>query len=142
MKYGKYVLLALAAYLLYKKLKKTNLFGGNKSQSEITRMLEEDESLQVQGTATLSEHDAAKVAETIKNAWGVFNDDEEAIYSAFRRIRNLADLLLVIEKYGYYQSNALNTAEDLPTSLQKRLSRTEREKVNKILSERGIDYAF
>ncbi|MBP5400751.1 MAG: hypothetical protein J6Y35_03890 [Bacteroidales bacterium] len=142
MKYGKYVLLALAAYLIYKKLKKTNLFGVNKSQSEITRMLEEDESLQVQGTATLSEHDAAKVAETIKNAWGVFNDDEEAIYSAFRRIRNLADLLLVIEKYGYYQSNALNAAEDLPTSLQKRLSRTEREKVNKILSERGIDYAF
>lgn len=142
MKYGKYVLLALAAYLLYKKLKKTNLFGGNKSQSDIARMLEEDESLQVQGTATLSEHDAAKVAETIKNAWGVFNDDEEAIYSAFRRIRNLADLLLVIEKYGYYQSNALNAAEDLPTSLQKRLSRTEREKLNKILSERGIDYAF
>lgn len=136
----KYAVLAVAGYLLYKYLK-NNLFKGNEARTEISKLLEADTSEQVKGKATITEVQASQYAARIKSAWGIFNDDEEAIYSVIAQLHNLADLFLVIEKYGYYQPNALLKKEDLPTSMA-RLNAKEIEKVNKMLSERGINYAF
>lgn len=111
-------------------------------KSELTELIDSDQSGQIQGAATISNAEATSIAQQIKGAWGVLNDDEEAIYTAFRRIRTLADLLLVTEKYGYYKPNALLKSEDLAYSLRSRLSKSELQKVNEILAERRIDYAF
>ena len=141
----KYGIIALVAFFVIKKLtsKGGGLFGKSEpAKSELTTLIESDTSGQIQGAATITATEAGNIANRIKSAWGTINDDEEAIYSAFRSIRTLADLLLVIEKYGYYQANALVTAEDLPTSLRSRLSKNELKKVNNILAERKIDYAF
>ena len=148
----KYGIIAVVALVLVNKLTKKSggggglfggLFGKNEpAKSELTELIESDQSGQIQGAATISKMEAEAIANRIKNAWGTINDDEEAIYSAFRQLRTLSDLLLVIEKYGYYQANALVTAEDLPTSLRARLSKKELATVNNILKERKIDYAF
>lgn len=141
-----YVALAAAGLLIYIYIRKNfgGIFGksGKEAKTEITELLEADTSEQVQGKASISTVQASQYAARIKGAWGVFNDDEEAIYSVIGQLHNLADLFLVIEKYGYYQPNALSTKEDLPTSLTKRLSARELEKVNSMLTERGINYAF
>lgn len=138
-----YAAIAVGVYLIYKKLTKKGggLFGSDKAQSEIGKLIEEDKSGQIQGAATISGIEASSIASTIKGAWGL-NDDEEAIYSAFRRIHSMADLLLVMEKYGYYQANLLSAEEDLETSIKNRMSRKERGKINEILKQSGIDYAF
>lgn len=145
----KYGIIALAAFLLLRKLtanKKGGFLGGlisgEPAKSELTELIESDQSGTIQGAATISGAEASNIANRIKGAWGVFGDDEETIYSCFRQIRTLADLLLVVEKYGYYQPNALITPEDLPTSLRGRLSKKELAKVNKILSDAKIDYTF
>lgn len=141
-----YVVLAAAGLLIYIYIRKNfgGIFGksGKEAKTEITELLEADTSEQVQGKASISSVQASQYAARIKGAWGVFNDDEEAIYSVIGQMHNLADLFLVIEKYGYYQPNALSAKEDLPTSLTKRLSGKELEKVNSMLAERGINYAF
>lgn len=141
-----YVALAAAGLLIYIYIRKNfgGIFGksGKEAKTEITELLEADTSEQVQGKASISTVQASQYAARIKGAWGVFNDDEEAIYSVIGQLHNLADLFLVIEKYGYYQPNALSAKEDLPTSLTKRLSAKELEKVNEMLAERGINYAF
>lgn len=137
----KYAVLAVAGYLLYSYVK-NNFFGSKEARTEITALLEADTSDQVQRKATITEAQASQYATRIKSAWGVFNDDEESIYGVFAQLHNLADLFLVIEKYGYYQPNVLLKKEDLPTSLTSRLNAKEIEKINKMLSERGINYAF
>ena len=136
----------VALYLILRlKISKKTLFAGLQTEpekSELTELIESDQSGQIQGAATISNVEATSIAQQIKNAWGVLNDDEEAIYTAFRRIRTLADLLLVVEKYGYYQANLLVKPEDLATSLRSRLSKNELQTVNEILAERRIDYVF
>lgn len=134
----------LAFLVLRKKLKAWGLIGdgGKKAQSEIAQMLAEDESVQVIAAATITEVEADRIAKDIRNAWGVLNDDEEAVYSSLQKLHTLADLLLVIEKYGFYQPNILIQAEDLPTSIQSRMSKKERAKCNEILKAKGINFEF
>jgi len=144
-KFLKYAIIAAGVFLLYmymKKRTKGGIFHTEPAKSELTELIEADQSGTIQGTATISGTQAANIANRIKGAWGVFNDDEEAIFSALQELRTLSDLLLVVEKYGYYQPNALLQSEDLATSLRTRLSKKELDKVNKILSDRKIDYAF
>lgn len=141
----KWALIAAAAYILYRQLTKKKgggLLNREPQTSELTELLEQDESGKIQGTATITPTKAANMANRIKGAWGLWNDDEEAIYQVFQEMRSLADLLLVTEKYGYYQPNILEASEDLAASLRKRLSKKELSKVNEILKERGVNYAF
>ena len=141
----KYAAIAAGLLLLYmyiKKRQRGGIFAAAPANSELTELIESDQSGVIQGAATISATQAANIANRIKGAWGIFNDDEEAIFAAMQELRTLADLLLVSEKYGYYQPNALVQAEDLATSLRTRLNKKELEKVNKILSDRKIDYTF
>lgn len=133
----------VAFLVLRKKLNDWGLFGtGKKAQSEIAQLLAEDESQQVMEAATITGVEADRIATNIKNAWGILNDDEEAVYASLQKLHTLADLLLVIEKYGYYQPNILVQAEDLPTSIQSRMGKKERAKCNEILKTKGINFEF
>lgn len=133
----------VAFLVLRKKLNDWGLFGtGKKAQSEIAQLLAEDESQQVMEAATITGVEADRIATNIKNAWGILNDDEEAVYASLQKLHTLADLLLVIEKYGYYQPNILIQGEDLVTSIQARMSKKERAKCNEILKTKGINFEF
>lgn len=85
---------------------------------------------------TISEATAKNLANKIKNAWGVFNDDEDAVYSALQQLKTIADLNLVILKYGIYKD------EDLPQAIQSRMNNSEIAKCNTILASRGINFSF
>ena len=137
--------LVVAGIVVAKKLKQWGLIGkGNKkaNESELYQLLEDDTAAEVQGRATITKTEAVKYASQIKNAWGVLNDDEEAIYTVFNRVRNLADILLIIDAYGIYRPNAFVTGADLVTDLRKRLGKNELKKINDIISSKGINYQF
>ena len=113
-----------------------------REQSELYNLLAADESAQVQGQATITKTEARKYANQIKAAWGVLNDDEEAIYNVFNRVRNLADILYIIDEYGIYKPNALVTGRDLVSDLRARLSAAEIKKINEIITSKGINYTI
>ena len=85
---------------------------------------------------TLSNLQAASLAQKIANAWGgLWNDNEEAVYEAFRAMNNMDDLVLVMRYYSYKNEN-------LNTSITKRMSNKEVAKINSILAGKGINYKF
>ena len=72
----------------------------------------------------------------IANAWGgIWNDNEEAVYDAFRQLGNMDDLILLMRVYSYKNEN-------LQTSITKRMSNREVNKINQILAGKGINYKF
>lgn len=84
---------------------------------------------------TISRARAAQIADQIKGAWGLINDDENAIYNAIRQLQNDADVLLLITVYDY-------KGENLQVSFTKRLNNRERSKINDILKTKGISITF
>lgn len=85
--------------------------------------------------ATLSDTQIAGIATKIESAWGVFNDDETAVYNAFQMLGNKQDLVKLMRKY-YYKG------ETLQQSISKRMNAREINKINQILKAKGIEYAF
>ena len=83
---------------------------------------------------TLSNVQIAALAQKIAGAWGLLNDNEEAVYSAFRCLNNMDDLILLMRAYSYKNEN-------LVTSIT-RMSNKEVEKINAILSGKGINFRF
>lgn len=61
---------------------------------------------------TLTEKFAQELAKKIYNAWGKFNDDEQAIFAVFRSLRSQAQL----SQLAYYYSKNYN--QDLLTRLK------------------------
>ena len=91
-------------------------------------------------TFTLSESEIRNLANKLEQAfygnvfgWGT---DENAVYEVFNRINNGADLRKLISVYGTRPDMTLNQA------IVDELGRSELNKVNTILSNKGIDYAF
>lgn len=91
-------------------------------------------------TFTLSESEIRNLANKLEQAfygnvfgWGT---DENAVYEVFNRINNGADLRKLISVYGTRHDMTLNQA------IVDELGRSELNKVNTILSNKGIDYAF
>lgn len=91
-------------------------------------------------TFTLSESEIRNLANKLEQAfygnvfgWGT---DENAVYEVFNRINNGADLRKQISVYGTRHDMTLNQA------IVDELGRSELNKVNTILSNKGIDYAF
>lgn len=59
--------------------------------------------------------DAVRMAERIKNAWGTFNDDEEAVYQVFRELK---DKVQVSQLAGvYHQVYGVSLIEELKNKL-------------------------
>ena len=81
----------------------------------------------VKGTLLLKREQAKKFAADIANAWGIFNDDEEAIYNVFRQLKTKAQ---VSEVADFYQ---LKTGSDLYGDLYSKLSDSELSTINSML---------
>ena len=85
--------------------------------------------------ATLTNLQAAALAQKIAGAWGWINDDETAVYNAFYAIQNYQDLILVMRNYSYKN-------QTLVESITKYMNQSEINKINKILAGKGIDFRF
>lgn len=90
--------------------------------------------------ATISRARALQLADQIKGAWGVVNDDEKAIYNAFEQLENDADVYLLMSVYSFNPWGS--KTENLQTSITSRMSNAERKKINDILISKGIEITF
>lgn len=135
-KYGFYAAAGVAIYFI---LKRIGVFQSKLERAgnvNIADTFTYKDLLDQKQNATLSEAELRAIAASIKNSWGWLNDDEDKIYNAFSRLGNLDDLKLVMTYYGTYKGEAL---ED---SISNRMSANEVNKVNQILSQRGINFSF
>ena len=85
----------------------------------------------------LTASDALILAKRINNAFGTFNDDEEAIYAVFRELRYQTQIASIVDAYrSAYKL-------DLLTTLKAKLSDTELAEVINIITTipTGIDNA-
>lgn len=85
--------------------------------------------------ATLTDGQISVLAQKIQSSWGLLNDDEEAVYNAFRALGNRQDLIKLMRVYTYKNEN-------LALSLNRRMSNREIAKINSILKAKGIDFQF
>ena len=134
-KYGFYAAAGVAVYFILKRLGVFQSKLERAGNVNIADTFTYKDLLDQKQNATLSEAELRAIAASIKNSWGWLNDDEETIYNAFSRLGNMDDLKLVMTYYGTYKGEAL---ED---SLS-RLNARERNKVNQILSQKGINFSF
>lgn len=85
--------------------------------------------------ATLTDGQISVLAQKIQSSWGLLNDDEEAVYNAFRALGNRQDLIKLLRVYTYKNEN-------LALSINRRMSNREIAKINSILKAKGIDFQF
>lgn len=135
-KYGFYAAIGVAVYFILKRLGVFQTKLERAGNVNIADTFTYKDILDQKQNATLSEAELRAIAASIKNSWGWLNDDEDKIYNAFGRLGNLNDLKLVMTYYGTYKGEAL---ED---SISNRMSANEVNKVNQILSQRGINFSF
>lgn len=135
-KIGGFIAAAVGVWLVLRKLGLTKTAVEREGEKNIADTFTQSEIKTQKENATLSESELRSVASTIKNSWHWYNDEEDKIYSAFSRLNNLSDLLLVIRYYGTYKG------EGLEDSISSRLSDREINKINEILNNKGINFSF
>lgn len=135
-------LLMIAAFVIggFILVKKTGILKSKKerqaeaqAETDIVDTINED---QVKQKKTLSDEQITAMANAIRNAWGVFNDDESAIYGQFSKCNNIYDIYALVARYGTYKGRTLE--EDL----RSRLSNKEVEHINSILRTKSINFSF
>lgn len=137
--YIKYIIWIVGGVASYFVLRKLGIFKSaleREGERNIAESYTYSDILQQRQNATLSETELRAIAASIKNSWGFFNDDEEKIYNAFSRLGNTDDLKLVLRYYGKYKD------EGLEDSINNRMSTREVSKINEILAQKGINFAF
>lgn len=128
---------AIVCYYLITVLKKKIAEQKNDITNELNKPETQAAILQ---NATISKARALQLADQIKAAWGVVNDDEKAVYNAFEQLENDADVYLLMSVYSF---NPFGTKmENLQTSITSRMSNAERRKINDILISKGIEITF
>lgn len=134
--------LAIGGYFAYNKF-----FGKSKEEKQADKALEDQEkknniwagvaSLQktIKTTQTiklLTASDSNIIAKKINNAWGNFNDDEEAVYAAFRGLRYQTQVSSLVDAYKKLYN------KDLLTTLKSNLSDSEFNEVINIINTKPI----
>jgi hypothetical protein len=122
----------LIIYLLYRMFgKKTDaeLIGEIPTSSYVL-----NETVTVKPTLTNTELSA--IAQSIYSSFHWYNDDEQAVYSQFRRLNNDADFTNLVRIYG------TRGGKDIFNQLQSSFNLDEITVVNNILSQKGINYSF
>lgn len=110
-------------------------------KNDITNELNKPETqAAILNSATISKARALQLADQIKGAWGVVNDDEKAVYNAFEQLENDADVYLLMSVYSFNPWGS--KTENLQTSITSRMSNSERRKINDILISKGIEITF
>lgn len=75
-------------------------------------------------------------------------EDEEVVYSVFEKMNTQADVLQLIKDFGYREATTwglltpLNVRGTLPQWINRLFDADEKEKLNNILADKGIDYEF
>lgn len=136
------VALMVGGFIAYNKL-----FGKSKEDKEAEKKLEEQEkknniwagaaSLQKtikpnQTIKLLTYNDSVIKAQKINDAWGTFNDDEEAVYAAFRSLRYQTQVASIVDAY----KKLFN--QDLLTTLKSKLSDSEFNEIVKIIDTKPL----
>jgi len=134
--------LAIGGFFAYNKF-----FGPSKEERQGDKFLEEQEkknniwagvaSLQktIKSTQTiklLTFNDSNIIAKKIYNAFGTFNDDEEAIYAAFRALRYQTQVASLVDAYKKLYN------KDLLTTLKSNLSDSELYEVINIIGTKPL----
>lgn len=128
---------AIVCYYFFTVLRKQIAQQKNNLQNELDKPSTQAAILQ---QATISRARALQLAEQIKGAWGILNDDEKAVYNVFEQLENEADVFLLM---SVYQFNPVGSKiENLQTSLTTRMNNNERRKINDILKSKGIEITF
>lgn len=110
--------------------------------------LAEDEIVKLQKkgvSASITPAQASGLADSIYRARhgnNVLGTDEDAIYNAFSKIKNEADLYLVIKAFGNRRLSFSFQDAGLHGYLSDELDQDEISKVNRILSSKRINYQF
>lgn len=85
---------------------------------------------------TLSTVTYTALANKLYQAFKGLGTDEEAVYKVFNQLNNTADVLKLISVFG------IKDGHDLDWWMRSELNRWELKKVNTIMSNKGIAYAF
>ena len=89
---------------------------------------------------TYSAYEYNQFANTLTEAQGTFDDDEELVYGIFRKLKNDADYLALDEAFGEYDAGWFSGSKSMVQFLRSFLNNEEVRKVNNILAERNIKY--
>lgn len=81
-------------------------------------------------------------ADSLFTAMQGFTDDEETIFATFRRMRSTSDVLQLIKSFGSRRLPFTIGSATLPEWLNYRLSKTEIQQINDILTRNNIDFNF
>lgn len=81
-------------------------------------------------------------ADRLEMAMQPLNDNEDAIYDVFSKMRNKSDVLYLIEAFGKRRQSYTIGKVGLNTFLNYQLNDSEREHINEILQRNDIDYKF
>jgi hypothetical protein len=81
-------------------------------------------------------------AERLEQAMYGLTDNENAVYAVFAKMRNKSDVLQLIKAFAERRMFLTIGKSDLGTWINYRLSNSEIEHINEILSRNNIDYSF
>lgn len=114
------------------------VFGSNTQHFDAIGRLTEVNNMttEISNQSTITKEKASQLAQQIKDAWSVVNDDEQAIYNALQQINNYSDWLLLQSAYGI--NSTMLSSRDLVGDLASRLTDDELHNVNSILNSKGI----
>lgn len=128
--YVRLAIYGIGGYYIYTKLSifKKRL-GSKAARKEAISVAESEGQKQ-----TLGDYDYVIQAKTLYNAFRWYNDDEDAVYSVFRRMKNDIDFIKLDEAFFDISK------EDMIPYVNSRLSKSEQGKVNDVLAKQGIKY--
>ncbi len=137
---------AIGLYVLYKAL--SGFVSNQGGRQEVQGALDELDNLNNNPSTAqkLSKYQAKQLANAIFTSMDGYQTNEEAIYTAFRQLKNNADFLAVSSAYGIREvsSGQWNPSENMKGTmtqcLQDELDATETKKVNEILKNRKIRF--
>lgn len=134
----------VGVWLIIRTIKKrsiNNVFGNTSSYDAVQNLIEANNvSSEIEAQATISRDKANTLAAQIKNAWGVVNDDEAAVFAALQQINNYSDWLMLQTAYGV--NSSFLGDRDLVADLIYHLKDNELQTVNHLLYNKGIQAKF
>ena len=69
-------------------------------------------------------------------------EDEDAVYSVFKRMKNISDVAKLIEFFGEKRKMFTTQYITLPQAITVYFSKGEKQTLNNILAKKRIDYSF
>jgi hypothetical protein len=144
-------------YTLIRRVRKNAEMKADMKESDTA--IDDLKKLEQQGIRpTISNTQAESICTALTEAMNGCGTDEEAIYNQFKKLNNIADVQLLIAKWGirYYRPCAATQpisysrylfndkafGGNISALLNYDLSQSEIQKINKLLSDKRINYKF